>query len=157
MIKIFDKPNSKKIIEKNISHSKSKNKSSKNLNFTQILETEKVDIQKNEIQELIKELDIAGKDLSNAPSILHYKKYKGIIKNILKKTILNTYGIKKSYSLIRGKADLEFDKKEHNVISVIDEELDSLLQLIHKNEKSNMLYTSKVLKIKGLLVDVVIK
>ena len=156
MIKIFEKSNSKKVFEKNTSKKHSR-KTFSDLNFQEILETEKVDIEKNEIQELISDLDVAGKDLGNAPSIMHYRKYKDIVKKILKKTVLNTYGLKKNYSLIKGKGDLEFDKKEHKIVTIIDEELDSLLKLIHNNEKQNILYTSKVIKIKGLMVDVIIK
>lgn len=106
-------------------------------------------LQLEEISQVVGELEDSGKLLSTSPSLKNFHQYRIILKKILKKIIPETFELKKSFSLNTS----TMTQKEYHLIKNINQEMKSLLKMIENNQKENLAIASKVISIKGLVID----
>ncbi len=101
---------------------------------------------------LVGQLNSIGDRLINNPSLKTYLLYKQSMKDILKLTTTKTYGIDK----FRMKTMNESLEKEFHVITVINKELNSLLMLVRETHQDKLKIASKLISLKGLVVNFVL-
>ena len=120
------------------------------VSFANILELKKAASKKEDIFHFISSLDFWGEQLKKQPSIENYNKYRNQIQKILKITVPNTFGIEKTFSrpTLRNPRSREF-----HLLNTLDREMEALLKMIKKKEKNRLMLASKVVNIKGLVID----
>lgn len=100
------------------------------------------------ISELRDELEGVGKTLEQDPTILNFKRFRGLLSKLAKQVSGEAYRLEK----IGGTPS---NPRYYEIITVIDKEADKLYELIVKEHKDRMAITASVIGIKGLVVDLV--
>ena len=118
--------------------------------FKEILDIKKEKVADRSIFEMMSELDKLGQQLEKFTSIADYARYKAAVKKIVKSLVPNAFSINKTFSQPSVRNP---QTREYHIITAIDEELLSLLELVKKKERDNMKIAGKVVRIKGLIID----
>ncbi len=99
-----------------------------------------------DLMELKKEIDETASILEENPSMEEFLYFRDLIKTLTEKVIKEAYRLKT--------VGFAFSSKEYNIVQVIDEELNSLYKLIISEHKNHLAIVNRVLKIKGLVIDI---
>ena len=99
-----------------------------------------------EIAELGKQIEEAGDTLQEQPTLPNFKKFKELLRTLSKKVTSEALRLDKFGGTPQAPRYFE-------TVTVIDEELERLYNLIICGQKDNMAITAKVIGIKGLIVD----
>lgn len=102
---------------------------------------------------LLSELESFSARLTQYSRLEDFYLYRKLVKVILQKALPKMFSLEKISDRPSFKKPVA---KEHRVIHLVNQELNSLFQLIQEGHKCNLDITSKVLKIQGLLVDLFI-
>lgn len=100
-----------------------------------------------EMQELRCEIDEVGSVLDKAPTENNFRKFRDLIRTLLKKVSSEAYKIKKSRET-HGKYE-----GYYQVVNTVNKELDELFRMILKDQKRNIEKTNKIMRLKGLVLD----
>lgn len=103
------------------------------------------------IQEKMSELDELGRQLERAPSMKTFLAYRSAVQKLVSQILPPSLGISKTMSPVNLKT---LEAKEYHTVQILNEELASLMSLVREKELRNMEVAGRVLRIKGLLVDV---
>ena len=101
-----------------------------------------------ELERLKEEIDKAGSALEQEPTIANFKVFRSLIGSLAKKVSSEAYRIE----LVGG----GFTGRTHEVITVIDKEADLLYHLIMREQKDHIRIVAQIVKIKGLVVDILL-
>ena len=118
--------------------------------FSNLLEIKKVEARKEKFFSLISSLDQLGEQLRKQPTISMYTRYRNHVRNILELAVPKAFGLEKTFSRPSVQNP---QSREFHLLNVVDSEMESLLKLIKEKEKDRLLLASKVVKIKGLIID----
>ncbi len=118
--------------------------------FAEKLEIKKEQVKQQFIEQTIKTIETIGNRLSHYPTTEDYQKYKETITLFFQKLIPSAYAISKSRSMVNPQT---MRRKEFILIKEVNEELASLLKMIHQKQASNLNILSKTTTIKGLLIN----
>ena len=99
-----------------------------------------------ELSELKLAVDRAGEALDREPTVANFRAFRELLGAITGKVLEIGYRLEK----VGGTA---IDPHYHEVIAVIDREADQLYQLMLRQQKDHIAITTKILEIKGLVVD----
>lgn len=103
---------------------------------------------KQDIDSMRKEIEVLGDKLENDPTISNFLNFRDILSRLAKKVNNEAYRLVKFGGTPQNPRYFE-------IITVINHEADQLYNLIVQDNKKNMLITSKVIGIKGLVVDLI--
>jgi uncharacterized protein len=98
-----------------------------------------------ELQELKREIDQAGEELDQDPTMGRFKTFRTLITQLSRKVLTGAY-----------KLELQSGPNSpscHEVIKVIDRAADELYRLIMSEQKDRLKITHKIMELKGLVVD----
>jgi uncharacterized protein len=101
-----------------------------------------------ELQRLKEEIDKAGEILEQEPTIANFKGFRELIGTMARKISSEAY---KMEMLSGG-----FTGRSHEVITVIDKEADLLYHLVMREQKDHIRIVGQIMKIKGLVVDLLL-
>ena len=101
---------------------------------------------KQEIDELRKEIEIAGDSIEKEPTIPNFKLFRNILSRLAKRINSEAYRLEKC-------GGTPHNPRYYEIITTINFEADALYNLIIREQKNNMAITAKVIGIKGLVVD----
>ncbi len=101
---------------------------------------------KTDLEELKREIDETGAILEQNPSIEEFNYFRDLIKTLTEKVSKEAYRLRT--------VGFSFSNKEYNIVQVINEELNSLYKLIMSEHKNHLAIVNRVIKIKGLVVDI---
>lgn len=99
-----------------------------------------------ELEELKSAVDKAGDLLDHEPTVANFREFRNLLGAITKKVLEMGYRLEK----VGG---TPLDPHYHEVVAVIDREADQLYQLMLKQQKDHIAITTKIMEIKGLVVD----
>jgi uncharacterized protein YaaR (DUF327 family) len=99
-----------------------------------------------ELEELKREIDMAGDSLERDPSMAHYKAFRELLALIAKKVTTEAYRVE----LLGGSPSAP---AYHEVIQIIDTHADSLYRMIVSEQKDRIKIASKIEQIKGLVLS----
>lgn len=99
-----------------------------------------------DLEELKREIDMAGDSLERDPSMAHYKAFRELLARLAKKVTAEAYKVE----LLGGSPSAP---AYHEVIQVIDSHADSLYRLIISEQKDRIKIASKIEQIKGLVLS----
>lgn len=99
-----------------------------------------------DLEELRKQIDVAGNALEREPSLEEFTHFRDLIKTLTEKVSKEAYKLRT--------VGFAFRSKEYSIVTTIDEELSSLYKLIISEHKNHLAIANKVIRIKGLVVDV---
>ena len=99
-----------------------------------------------ELEELKSAIDHAGDTLDREPTVANFREFRGLLGAITKKVLDMAYRLEK----IGG---TPLDPHYHEIVAVIDRESDQLYQLMLRQQKDHIAITTKIMEIKGLVVD----
>ena len=99
-----------------------------------------------DIGELRRQIDEAGVALEEDPSLDEFNHFRDLIRTLTEKVSKEAYKLRT--------VGFAFRSKEYSIVTTIDEELSSLYKLIINEHKNHLAIANKVIKIKGLVVDV---
>lgn len=116
--------------------------------FDEILAIQQVESVKKELDELIKEIDLAGNEFAKNPTIETLKKYKTLIKSFMEMVIKKIYRVKEKYS-----KKFWLKQKVFTIIEKIDKKLEELTNYILEKEKEHINLMATLDEIRGLLID----
>ncbi|MEK6793935.1 MAG: YaaR family protein [Spirochaetota bacterium] len=97
------------------------------------------------LDDLKREIDTAGDALDREPSLEQYQRFRDLIRELTKRVSTDAYRLKK-VGLSRT--------KQYEIVKVINTELDALYRLVRKTQKDRIAVTNKIIRLKGLVVDV---
>ena len=145
MIRVGERRN-REINLKNILMDSSPKVSVVSSNFASMLE-EDMEIKKYsyELNELKKQIYDAGNALEKSSNIKEFQKFRDLIRALVEKVIKDAYRVR----------NLSMSKKTYNVVSKINEELDSLYRDIIKNQKDHIAIANRVMRLKGLVLNLI--
>jgi uncharacterized protein YaaR (DUF327 family) len=101
-----------------------------------------------ELQRLKEEVDKAGDNLEREPTIANFKVFRELIAALAKKVSAEAYRIE----TVGG----GFSGRTHEVMTVIDKEADLLYHLVMREQKDHIRILAQIMKIKGLVVDLLL-
>lgn len=104
------------------------------------------DSYQNEVTELRQEIESAGDRLEQEPSIEHFKRFRELLSQLTKRVTTEAYRLEK----IGGTPQ---NPRYFEIIRVINREAEALYASILKEQSNRMEITSRVIGIKGLVVD----
>jgi len=141
---------SRKIETKKTNTSSAKNGSlARTLFSTEMLQQDKeVNGYVKEIDELRKEIDLAGEKLEQEPTIPNFQRFRDILSRLVKRISNEAYRLDKYGGTPQNPRYFE-------IITTINLEADKLYNLVVREQKNNMAITEKVIGIKGLVVDLI--
>ncbi|WP_295158749.1 YaaR family protein [uncultured Brachyspira sp.] len=115
--------------------------------FAAMLEEEKeIKRYSYELNELKKQIYDAGNILEKSANMKDFQKFRDLIRSLTDKLVKDAYRIRVVSSYMkRG--------REYQVVSKINEELDSLYRLIMSEQKNHIAIANKVMRLKGLVLD----
>jgi len=114
---------------------------------TMLREEEKVYTEHSlDLGELRKQIDEAGVALEADPSLEEFNHFRDLIKILTEKVSKEAYKLRT--------VGFAFRSKEYSIVTTINEELSSLYKLIINEHKNHLVIANKVIRIKGLVVDV---
>ncbi|GFO61643.1 hypothetical protein GMST_39680 [Geomonas silvestris] len=99
-----------------------------------------------ELQRLKEEIDEAGSNLENQPTIANFKIFRNLLGTLARKVTSEAYRMELLAGGLTGRT--------HEVITVIDKEADLLYHLIMREQKDHIRIVAQIVKIKGLVVDI---
>ena len=99
-----------------------------------------------ELEDLKREIDMAGDSLERDPSMANYKAFRDLLTLIAKKVTSEAYKVE----LLGGSPTAP---AYHEVIQVIDTHADSLYRLIISEQKDRIMIAAKIEQIKGLVLS----
>jgi len=99
-----------------------------------------------ELEELKKEIDLAGDNLERDPSMAHFKEFRELLTSMARKVTAEAYRVELLSGSPRAPA-------YHEIITVIDKHADSLYRLIMSEQKDRIKIAAKIQEIRGLLVS----
>ena len=99
-----------------------------------------------ELEELKNAIDQSGYTLDQQPTVANFREFRGLLGAITKKVLDMAYRLEK----VGG---TPLDPHYHEIVAVIDREADQLYQLMIRQQKDHIAITTKILEIKGLVVD----
>lgn len=97
------------------------------------------------LDDLKREIDNAGDALDREPSLEQYQHFRDLIRELTKRVSTDAYRLKK-VGLSRT--------KQYEIVKVINTELDALYRLVRETQKDRIMVTNKIIRLKGLVVDV---
>lgn len=113
-----------------------------------IFEIQQVKSIKLELDKLIEEIDLAGKEFAQNPTLDSLKKYKTLIKSFLELVVKNIYKVKEKF----GKR-YWLKQKVYVIIEKINHKLEKLTNYILKKESEHIDLLATLDEIRGLLID----
>ncbi len=116
--------------------------------FDEILEIQQVESVKLELNKLLEEIDVTGKEFAQIPTLENLRKYKALIKSFLELVIRNVYKVKEKY----GKR-IWLKQKVYIIIEKINEKLEKLTNYILNKESEHIDLLATLDEIRGLLID----
>ena len=119
--------------------------------FSQVFSLTRRNLDQDQIKQLMSEIENLGDKLPQAPSLKLFNAYRQSVKQLLKMILPHTFTISKTTSL--NSSNLQM--KEYHTVQTVDLELDSLLKLVHEREHNRFSIAAQVVKIKGLLLDII--
>jgi len=149
-MRILDVLTSRKIETKKTNTSSANNGSvARSLFSTEMLQQDKeVNGYNQVIDELRKEIDLAGEKLEKEPTIPNFLSFRDILSRLVKRISNEAYRLDKYGGTPQNPRYFE-------IITTINLEADKLYNLIIHEQKNNMAITEKVIGIKGLVVDLI--
>ncbi|GAM09812.1 hypothetical protein OR1_02094 [Geobacter sp. OR-1] len=99
-----------------------------------------------ELEELKREIDMAGDSLERDPSMANYKSFRELLAMLAKKVTAEAYKVE----LLGGTPGAP---AYHEVIRVIDSHADSLYRMIVSEQKDRIKIAAKIEQIKGLVLS----
>ncbi|MTI67932.1 MAG: DUF327 family protein [Firmicutes bacterium] len=114
--------------------------------FSQQFQNAKHKQDKEHLNKLFNKIKKKGKQVIDTQNIKAAYEYKKYIKEYLEYVLNCSYNVKKLSSMWGG--------EPLSIIDTINDELDSLVKLILKEEKETLKVVDKVSKIQGLLIDI---
>jgi len=99
-----------------------------------------------ELEELKREIDIAGDSLERDPSMANYKSFRELLSTLAKKVTAEAYKVE----LLAGSPSAP---AYHEVIQVIDSHADSLYRMIISEQTDRIKIAAKIEQIKGLVLS----
>ena len=115
--------------------------------FATMLEEEKeIKRYSYELDELKRQIYDAGNMLEKSANIKDFQKFRDLIRALTDKLVKDAYRIRIVSSYMRR-------GREYQVVSKINEELDSLYKLIMTEQKNHIAIANKVMRLKGLVLD----
>jgi len=117
--------------------------------FEEILQSSKTAFTQEEIRRQMSEIDRLGERLTNNPSIQNFDEYKKAVTKFISSAVSKAYEVE----TVRRRKPGTIEHMEYTVLNVIDRELESLLNLLQRNERERFKIINKVSAIKGMLVN----
>ena len=115
--------------------------------FAAMLEEEKeIKRYSYELDELKRQIYDAGNMLEKSANMKDFQKFRDLIRSLTDKLVKDAYRIRIVSSYMRR-------GREYQVVSKINEELDSLYRLIMSEQKNHIAIANKVMRLKGLVLD----
>lgn len=99
-----------------------------------------------ELDELKREIDMAGDSLERDPSMANYKAFRGLLTQFAKKVSSEAYRVE----LLGGSPTAP---AYHEVIQVIDTHADTLYRLVISEQKDRIKIAAQIEQIKGLVLS----
>jgi uncharacterized protein YaaR (DUF327 family) len=99
-----------------------------------------------ELEELKSAIDRAGDTLDQQPTVANFREFRDLLGAITKKVLEMAYRLEK----VGG---TPFDPHYHEIVAIIDRESDHLYQLMLRQQRDHVAITTKIMEIKGLVVD----
>jgi len=99
-----------------------------------------------ELEQLKSAIDRAGDTLDQQPTVANFREFRDLLGAITKKVLDMAYRLEK----VGGTA---MDPHYHEIVAVMDREADQLYQLMLRQQKDHVAITTKIMEIKGLVVD----
>jgi uncharacterized protein YaaR (DUF327 family) len=99
-----------------------------------------------ELEELKREIDMAGDSLERDPSMAHFKAFRELLSALAKKVTAEAYKVE----LLGGSPSAP---AYHEVIQVIDKHADALYRMIISEQKDRIKIASQIEQIKGLVLS----
>ncbi len=117
--------------------------------FAQMLSIEETehDVYKMELEQLRNEIDEAGSALDKVPTLKEFNKFRDLIGVLTQKVSKEAYKLRTVGRYSRNK---------HQIIYTINTELSDLYRLVMSEQKNRIAIASKVMKLRGLVVDVLL-
>lgn len=115
--------------------------------------TEDRESRQRAIGEMMKSLDVTGRDLETRGDMESFRRYRAAVQSILDWASSAAFGSTQSAGrprMVRGQMQ---DAQPRQVLQVIDEELSSLLGLVVRQESDRLKIAERVRKMRGLLLD----
>ena len=100
---------------------------------------------------LISEITVAGKRLSEHMDIGDLKRYRGLVGEFINEVVTNSHEFSRENFL-----DRRGRHRVYGIVRLVNRELDELAQDLLKNEKNQIAILDRVDQIRGLLLDIVI-
>lgn len=113
-----------------------------------IFEIQQVESIKLELDRLIEEIDLAGKEFAQNPTLDSLRKYKTLIKSFLELVVKNIYKVKEKF----GKR-YWLKQKVYVIIEKINHKLEKLTNYILEKESEHIDLLATLDEIRGLLID----
>jgi len=101
-----------------------------------------------ELERLKDEIDKAGDVLEQEPTIANFKAFRELIGTMARKVSAEAYRIELLGGGVTGRS--------HEVVTVIDKEADLLYHLVMREQKDHIRIVAQIIKIKGLVVDILL-
>ena len=118
------------------------------LDFQDVLRQQQRPYRAENLEELLKRLDELGDRLAKSFSVYDLKAYKDTLRDFLRNTSGQAYGIKEETILSKkGKT------KVYQIIEKIDGELEELSALVLSKHKDQVKILAKLDQIRGLMID----
>ncbi len=99
-----------------------------------------------ELEELKREIDMAGDSLERDPSMANFKSFRELLAVLARKVTSEAYKVE----LLGGTPNAP---AYHEVISVIDKHADALYRLIISEQKDRIVIAARIEQIKGLVLS----
>lgn len=120
----------------------------KNRDFSDLLHQEQKESTKEQLHQLLEQIDEQGKKLLTTRNIRELSTYKALIKQFMDEVINNTLLIEDKFSY-----DGVGRKKRYKIIKEIDEKLISLTNMILDKESDRLSILEQMGDIRGLMVN----
>ncbi|MBN1897897.1 MAG: YaaR family protein [Spirochaetes bacterium] len=116
--------------------------------YDKLLEVQDVESAKLELDQLLEEIDSAGREFAHTPTLETLRKYKSLVKGFLETVIKKIYKIKEKMG-----RKYWLKQKVYIVIEKINDRLEKLTNYILKKEAEHIDLLATLDEIRGLLVD----
>lgn len=118
---------------------------SKGQDFSTAMDMANKERSQQQLEEMMKKIDRAGKRLITTRSVEDAKEYRRNIQEYLAYVVKNAYVLKKESGI--------FDYGVHTRIEIINQKLDEITKEIIEEQKSTIRLAEKIEEIRGLLID----
>lgn len=104
-----------------------------------------------ELDELKRQIYDAGNILDRSANIKDFQRFRDLIRALTDKLIKDAYRVREVSVFNRSRS--MYSSRQYKVVAKINEELDSLYTLIMKEQKNHIAIANKVMRLKGLVLD----